>query len=91
VAKQKPIRDLRPIIAINPYFNGLLIIVIFVLFGSLFGVGLLAFFGPQEINEAQRQFAAMCDVGWKMTLGTIVGLLGGRAAKPDYQSASSDN
>jgi hypothetical protein len=67
----------------NPLFKALLWIVVGVLFASITGMGLLAFFSPKEPTEFQRQFASMCDTGFKMTLGTLVGLLGGRAARPD--------
>lgn len=73
----------RAIAVSNPLFKMLVWIVVVVLFASLLGMGLLAFFGAKEQTEFQRQFASMCDTGFKTTLGAIVGLLGGRAASPD--------
>ena len=82
MAKRNPTGP-RAIAVSNPLFKVLLRIIVGVLFGSLIGMGALAFFGPNEETAFQRQFAAMCDTGFKMTLGAVVGLLGGRAAKPD--------
>jgi hypothetical protein len=74
----------KPIAVSNPLFKVLLWIIVGVLFASLLGMGLLAFLASKEQTEFQRQFASMCDTGFiKMTLGAIVGLLGGRAARPD--------
>lgn len=72
-----------PFALYNPLFKFIVWITIAILFTSLFGMGLLAFFAPREQTEFQRQFAAMCDTGFKMTLGAIVGLLGGRSARPE--------
>ncbi len=73
----------RAIAVSNPLFKLLLWIIVGVLFASLIGMALLAFLAPKEQTDFQRQFASMCDTGFKMTLGAIVGLLGGRAARPD--------
>ena len=73
----------QPIAVTNPLFKILLWIIDAVLFASLLGMGILAFFASDPQTDFQRQFAAMCDTGFKMTLGAIVGLLGGRAARPD--------
>lgn len=73
----------QPIAVTNPLFSVLLWIIVAILFASLLGMGLLAFFAPEQQTDFQRQFAAMCDTGFKMTLGAIVGLVGGRAARPD--------
>jgi hypothetical protein len=83
VAKQSPSRGIQLVAVSNPLFKLLLWIIVGVLFASLIGMGLLAFFAPQGQTDFQRQFAAMCDTGFKMTLGAIVGLVGGRAARPD--------
>lgn len=73
----------RPIAIASPLFKLLLWIVVGVLFASLIGMGLLAFYGSETPTDFQRQFASMCDTAFKMTLGAVVGLLGGRAARPD--------
>ena len=67
----------------NPLFKVLICIVFGVLCASMVGMAMLAFFASKEQTDFQRQFAAMCDTGFNMTLGAIVGLLGGRAATPD--------
>lgn len=82
MAKQNIARS-RSIAVSNPLFKVLLWIIVGVLFACLTGMGLLAFFAPHEQTDFQRQFASMCDTGFKMTLGAVVGLLGGRAARPD--------
>lgn len=78
----------QPIAVTNPLFKILLWIIVSVLFASLIGMGVLAFFAPSPQTDFQKQFAGMCDTGFKMTLGAIVGLLGGRAARPDRTDES---
>jgi hypothetical protein len=68
LAKQSPSAGTRPIAVSNPLFKILLWIIVGVLFSSLIGMGLLAFFAPTGQTDFQRQFAAMCDTGFKMTL-----------------------
>jgi hypothetical protein len=58
----------RAIAVSNPLFKLLLWIIVGVLFASLIGMALLAFFAPKEQTDFQRQFASMCDTGFKMTL-----------------------
>jgi hypothetical protein len=70
----------RLIAVSNPLFRLLLGITFGVLLVSLIGMALLAIFGPKEATEAQRQFATMCETGFKMTLGALLGLVGGRSS-----------
>lgn len=49
----------------------------------LIGLGLLALFGKEPPTTLQTKFADACDFTLKITLGALVGLLGGRAAAPD--------
>ena len=55
---------------------------------SLVGLGLLALFGKDPPTALQTKFADACDFTLKVTLGALVGLLGGRAATPDRMEVS---
>jgi hypothetical protein len=79
-----------PVAVSNPLFNLLLCIVVGICLLSFAGACALAFAVSDQGTEFQRQFASMCDMGWKLTLGAVVGLLGGRAAKPDRLQRTQD-
>jgi hypothetical protein len=81
--KPKPTRKALPVITQNRLFAGLILIVTAAFLLSLVGLGLLALFGKDPPTALQSKFADACDFTLKVTLGALVGLLGGRAAAPD--------
>ena len=72
-----------PVITQNRVFAGLILIVAGAFLLSLIGLGLLALLGKEPATTLQTKFADACDFTLKVTLGALVGLLGGRAAAPD--------
>ncbi|HEY1191976.1 MAG TPA: hypothetical protein VGE74_30380 [Gemmata sp.] len=64
-------------------FAGLILIVTAAFVLSLVGLGVLAALGKDPPPALQTEFAGACDFTLKVTLGALVGLLGGRAAAPD--------
>lgn len=72
-----------PVITQNRLFTLLILIVTAAFLISLIGLGLLALFGKEPPTTLQTKFADACDFTLKITLGALVGLLGGRAAAPD--------
>lgn len=72
-----------PVITQNRLFTLLILIVTAAFVLSLVGLGLLAIFGKEPPTTLQTKFADACDFTVKVTLGALVGLLGGRAAAPD--------
>lgn len=81
--KPKPSRKALPVITQNRLFAGLILIVTLAFLLSLVGLGLLAILGKDPPTALQTKFADACDFTLKVTLGALVGLLGGRAAAPD--------
>ena len=81
--KPKPTRKALPVITQNRLFAGLILIVTAAFLMSLVGLGVLAAFGKDPPTALQTKFADACDFTLKVTLGALVGLLGGRAASPD--------
>lgn len=82
-AKTKVTRKVLPVITQNRLFTLLILIVTGAFLLSLIGLGLLASFGKDPPTALQTKFADACDFTLKVTLGALVGLLGGRAAAPD--------
>lgn len=78
-----PGRKALPVVTQNRMFAGLILIVTAAFLLSLVGLGLLALFGKEPPTTMQTKFADACDFTLKVTLGVLVGLLGGRAAAPD--------
>jgi hypothetical protein len=72
-----------PVITQNRLFAGLIVIVTAAFLLSLVGLAVLAMFGNDPPTALQTKFADACDFTLKVTLGALVGLLGGRAAAPD--------
>jgi hypothetical protein len=81
--KPKPSRKALPVITQNRLFASLILIVTVAFLLSLVGLGLLAAFGKDPPTALQTKFGDACDFTLKVTLGALVGLLGGRAAAPD--------
>lgn len=88
VEKPKPTRKALPVITQNRLFAALIMIVTAAFLLSLLGLGLLAMFGKDPPTTLQNKFADACDFTLKVTLGALVGLLGGRAAAPDRMEIS---
>lgn len=82
-------RKALPVITQNRMFAGLILIVTAAFAVSLLGLGVLALFGKDPPTAHQSKFADACDFTLKVTLGALVGLLGGRAAAPDRMEVSS--
>lgn len=81
--KLKATRKALPVITQNRLFAGLILIVTAAFLICLIGLGLLAVVGSESPMTLQNKFADACDFTLKVTLGALVGLLGGRAAAPD--------
>src|SRR5205085_10559333 len=77
-----------PVITQNRLFAFLILIVTAAFLLSLVGLALLAMFGKEPPTALQTKFADACDFTLKVTLGALVGLLGGRAAAPDRVEVS---
>lgn len=87
-ARPKAQRKALPVITQNRMFAGLILIVTAAFALSLVGLGVLAAFGKDPPTALQTKFADACDFTLKVTLGALVGLLGGRAAAPDRMEVS---
>ncbi|MBY0458972.1 MAG: hypothetical protein K2V38_16670 [Gemmataceae bacterium] len=81
--KPRSARKALPVVTQNRLFAGLILIVTLAFLLSLIGLGLLAILGKEPPTALQTKFADACDFTLKVTLGALVGLLGGRAAAPD--------
>lgn len=78
---KKPIA--LPVITQNRLFAFLIIIVTGFAVVSMLGLALLAFFGKDPPTALQSKFADVCVYVCMVSIGALVGLLGGRAAAPD--------
>ena len=76
-------RRALPVITQNRLFVLLIVIVTAAFMLSLIGLGVMALLGKDPPTALQTKFADACDFTLKVTLGALVGLLGGRAAAPD--------
>jgi hypothetical protein len=74
----------KPIAVIGPYFAVLVWIVTGVCFLSLLGIFGLALAASDPLSKAQEVALETSKYAFTTTLGAIVGLLGGRASRPDY-------
>jgi hypothetical protein len=74
----------KPIAVIGPYFAALVWIVTAVCFLSLIGIFCLALVASDPLSKAQEVALETTKYAFTTTLGAIVGLLGGRASRPDY-------
>lgn len=80
-ASKKPIA--LPVITQNRLFAFLIVIVTGFAVVSILGLALLAFFGKEPPTTLQAKFADVCVYVCMVSIGALVGLLGGRAAAPD--------
>jgi len=83
VEKPKPTRKALPVITQNRMFAALILIVTFFAFTALICLGVLALVSKDPPTAMQNRMAEVCDFIIKVSLGALVGLLGGRAAAPD--------
>jgi len=72
-----------PVITQNRLFAFLILIITGFAVASLVGLALLAFFGKEPPTALQSKFADVCVYVCMVSIGALVGLLGGRAAAPD--------
>lgn len=80
----KPARKAAlPVITQNRMFVLLILIVTGSFAFSLIGLAVLALFSPQPPTDMQKRFGEVCVYIAMVTIGALVGLLGGRAAAPD--------
>ena len=81
----KPARPRRalPVITQNRMFAALILIVTVFAFSALLCLGVLALVSKDPPTTMQTRMAEVCDFIIKVSLGALVGLLGGRAAAPD--------
>jgi hypothetical protein len=75
---------MRPLAVTNPLFKLLLWFTLGICFASLVAVVALAFLAPDPMSKAQERALELSSYAFTTTLGAIVGLVGGRAAHPDY-------
>lgn len=78
-----PRRSALPVMTQNRLFTLLILIVTSAFVFSLLGLGLMALVANEPPTEMQRKFAELCVYIAMVTIGALVGLLGGRAAAPD--------
>jgi hypothetical protein len=81
--KPKTTRKALPVITQNRLFAALVIIVTLFAFAALICLGILALVSKDPPTAMQTRMAEVCDFIIKVSLGALVGLLGGRAAAPD--------
>jgi hypothetical protein len=81
--KPKPTRKAVPVITQNRLFAALIVIVTLFAFAALLCLGVLALVSKDPPTTMQNRMAEVCDFIIKVSLGALVGLLGGRAAAPD--------
>jgi hypothetical protein len=80
----------RPTIWTNPTYGVLVWIVTAVLLVSIAGMGVMALWAANPQTEAQKEFSASMKIGFQMSLGALIGLLGGRAARPDPELPAAE-
>lgn len=83
LAGAKPARRALPVLTQNRLFAALVLIVTFFAFAALVLLGVLAIVSKDPPTAMQTRMAEVCDFIIKVSLGALVGLLGGRAAAPD--------
>lgn len=76
-------RTAIPIITQNRLFALLILIVTGAFLFSLVALALLAILAKDPPTKLQERFAEVCVYIAMVTIGTLVGLLGGRAGVPD--------
>jgi hypothetical protein len=86
--KPKVTRKALPVITQNRLFAALIVIVTVFAFSALFCLGVLALVSKDPPTAMQTRMAEVCDFIIKVSLGALVGLLGGRAAAPDRMEIS---
>ncbi|MFO0824498.1 MAG: hypothetical protein U0792_15510 [Gemmataceae bacterium] len=86
--KPKPVRKALPVITQNRMFAALIVIVTLFAFTALICLGILALVSKDPPTAMQTRMAEVCDFIIKVSLGALVGLLGGRAASPDRMEIS---
>jgi hypothetical protein len=82
-APKTPRRTALPVITQNRMFVLLILIVTGAFAFSLVGLALLAILAREPPTEMQKRFGEVCVYIAMVTIGALVGLLGGRAAAPD--------
>ncbi len=75
---------MRPLAVSNPLFKLLLWFTLGICLASLVAVIALAFLAKDPMSKAQERALELSSYAFTTTLGAIVGLVGGRAAHPDY-------
>lgn len=78
-----PRRRALPVVTENRLFLLLILIVTGSLGFGLLGLAALAMFGKEPPTTLQSKFADVCVYICMVSIGTLVGLLGGRASAPD--------
>ncbi len=74
----------KPVAVIGVHFTILVWIVTVFCFLSLLVIFVLALSASDPLSKAQEAALEISKYAFTTTLGAIVGLLGGRASKPDY-------
>lgn len=69
---------------ITAHFKMIFLTVFGITMLCLVGLGALALFGsdavdPENISVMEKNFHAACEHGWQLGLGTVFGLIGGKA------------
>lgn len=82
-APKTPRKVALPVITQNRMFVLLILIVTGSFAFSLIGLALLAILAREPPTEMQKRFGEVCVYIAMVTIGALVGLLGGRAAAPD--------
>jgi hypothetical protein len=82
-AAKTPRKAALPVITQNRMFVLLILIVTGAFAFSLVSLGVLAIFAKEPPTEMQKRFGEVCVYIAMVTIGALVGLLGGRAAAPD--------
>ena len=73
-------RTERKVVVSSPYFKLLLWINVTLCAVTLLTMIGLASFGPPELNRHQQMLFSTCEKIFTLTAGTLIGLLGGKAA-----------
>lgn len=81
--KRQPPRKALPVITPNRKFAAVVVIVTAFMFSAFVALIVFAFASKDPPTAMQKDVAEVCKDIVKVSLGALVGLLGGRVATPD--------
>ena len=73
----------RATVTLNPLFKWAIIANVSICAVCFIGMIIVLVIGVDPLSQVQERFYGTCEKAFYLTTGAFVGLLGGRAAKPD--------